>query len=119
MFDWKPQKNGHDERPVDAEMTRRAQQNHFGLSQQRTEIDHGSHADEDEQREEFGPDPRVIDDFHHPCFIGHPDIRENASKPDGQEEHWFVFLDYGQDDEDKTDSYHNRIPPGEGGYTRC
>ena len=68
----KAKRDRQEQRAEDPELSCRAQQRHLGLREQRAEIDHGAHADKDQQREQLGRNPGIVEHAHDAFSGSHP-----------------------------------------------
>ena len=107
------QNAGQDQRAVNTKLAGSSEDDHFRHGQQRTEVDHRTHTDEDEEREKFGGNTGVIDDFHEADTGIHTQVGQNTAKTDGQQQGRFIFLDDGQCDQHKTNQEHDTILPAD------
>ena len=73
----------------DAELAGGAEQNDFGIFQQRLEIGHGADADKNQQRKDFGEHAGVVEETkkailaHH---LGQRNVDQNGAETDGHEQ---------------------------------
>ena len=98
---------------VNTELAGSTEDDHLRHGQQRTEVDHRTHTDEDEEREKFGGNTGVIDDFHEADTGIHTQVCQNTAEADRQQQGRFIFLDDGQCDQHKTNQEHDTILPAD------
>ena len=111
---------GQQERGKNAELRRRAKEDHAGVLEQRREVDHRAHGNEDQDGEQLIGDARVEQHGQEAVFpqggrIGQNavfqhrrQVGQNAAKADGQQQGRFVFLLDGQIDQDARDDEHQQ-----------
>ena len=107
------QNTAQDQGTVNTKLSGSAEDNHLRHRQQRTEVDHRTYTDEDEEREKFSGNTGIIDDFHEADTGIHAQVRQNTAETDGQQQGRFIFLDDGQCDQHKTNHKHDTVLPAE------
>ena len=106
------QHDGDDQREEDAELRRCAKEEHLGVAQQRTKVDHRADADEQQQREQLAGNACVeqgLNGFR----VDKGQVDQNGAEPHGQEQGRLHFLADGQIDQHPADDDHQSLLPGE------
>ncbi len=80
----------------------------------RAEIDHGAHADKDQQGEQLGRNAGVVNHLHEPARsrIRHAQVGQDAAKTNRHQQGRFVLFDDGQVKQDTAYQDHYPITPG-------
>ncbi len=91
----KAEHKGQHQRQKDAALSRRSQEKGPGILQKRGKVGHGPDTDKNEQGEELGHDPGIVNNpeksplLHEPC---QGDIDQDTPEPDGNKEQRFKVL---------------------------
>ena len=122
VYQLKPEQARHTQREEDAELRRRPEEQHFGVGEQRAEVDHGTDANKEDEREQLVGDAGVKQDAQGALLrplrnrAGHGQVYKDDAKAHGQQQRGLHFLFDGQVDENCTDNPHDGHLPGDVGH---
>ena len=106
------QRQGAEQRTENTELRSSTQQQRFGVGQHRPEIGHSADTQKNQQREDTGRQAYLVDQVQKArplCHVGHRNVRQQATKTNGQQQQRLEALFDGQVDQQQAHRDHERL----------